>query len=425
MPKVLLYIFKKAQVALFVTCLAGPLHGQNMQQVRQDLQKLTSAQFFGRGYVKNGQAKAARYLQKRFQQIGLLPLVPQYLQAFEIPIHTFPKKVSLIQNGKHLTTGVDYILSADCPAIRHKFTLKVLDSATLTRPDFLTYWQQTASPQVAALVRPNAKKTAMHWLNSSWQPGLVIFEEKKLTATLSPRPAQTPIVYAKENTLQEGDMVEIHVQAKTYSAYQVHNVLGYVKGTVYSDSFYVVTAHYDHLGGMGRKTYFPGANDNASGTALLLALAEHFTQKPMRYSVAFMAFGAEEAGLLGSMRYTAQPVFPLSNIKFLVNTDLAGTGDDGITVVNATAYEEIFQRLDSINRQHRLLPQVVRRGQAANSDHYPFALKGVPAFFIYTRGGIDAYHDVYDRYHTLPLTKFKELFTLICLFLESEPKVKR
>jgi Zn-dependent M28 family amino/carboxypeptidase len=156
-----------------------------------------------------------------------------------------------------------------------------------------------------------------------------------------------------------------------------------------------------------------------------LALAEYYARNKPKYSIAFIAFAAEEAGLVGSFHFTANPLIPLENILFVLNTDLAGTGDDGITVVNATAFEPLYQRMDSINRARNLLPQVVRRAQTANSDHYPFSLKGVPAFFIYTRGGIAAYHDVFDKPETLPLTKFKELFTLLCLFLESEPKAPK
>jgi hypothetical protein len=62
------------------------------------------------------------------------------------------------------------------------------------------------------------------------------------------------------------------------------------------------------------------------------------------------------------------------------------------------------------------LKEVKIRGKAANSDHYYFSEKGVKAFFIYTLGGIKAYHDVYDKAETLPLTKFEELFELITRF---------
>jgi len=64
------------------------------------------------------------------------------------------------------------------------------------------------------------------------------------------------------------------------------------------------------------------------------------------------------------------------------------------------------------------LTEIKKRGKAANSDHYWFSEKGIPSFFIYLRGGIKAYHDVYDVSKTLPLTKFTDSFRLIHDFVD-------
>ena len=188
------------------------------------------------------------------------------------------------------------------------------------------------------------------------------------------------------------------------------------------DSFIFITAHYDHLGGMGLNTFFPGANDNASGVSLLLNLARYYSMSPQRYSIGFICFAGEEAGLVGSKFYTEYPLRPLDNIRFLLNTDLAGTGEEGITVVNATEFPEAFSLLKGINDEYKLLPAVKERGKAANSDHYYFSEKGVPAFFFYTMGGIKAYHDIFDRPETLPLDRHEELFRLVSLFVEGIQK---
>jgi aminopeptidase YwaD len=181
----------------------------------------------------------------------------------------------------------------------------------------------------------------------------------------------------------------------------------------------VITAHYDHLGGMGNNTYFPGANDNASGVALMLRLAKFYAANPQKYSLVFIAFSGEEAGLLGSKYFTEHPLVDLKKIRFLINTDLAGTGEEGITVVNATQYKKEFALLNQINEEFRYLVKINSRGKAANSDHYWFSEKGVPSFFIYTMGGIRAYHDIYDRAETLPLTEHDDLFRLITRFNQS------
>jgi Zn-dependent M28 family amino/carboxypeptidase len=200
------------------------------------------------------------------------------------------------------------------------------------------------------------------------------------------------------------------------SSFKAYNVAGVVKGTKKPDSMIIITAHYDHLGGMGKETYFPGANDNASGIALLLNLARYYAANPQPYSIGFILFAGEEAGLIGSKHFTENPLVPLRNIRFLLNTDLAGTGEEGITVVNATEFPQEFALMQQINKEGNYLTAVNARGKAANSDHYFFTEKGVPAFFFYTLGGIKAYHDVFDKADTLPLNEHEDLFKLVTGF---------
>jgi len=96
--------------------------------------------------------------------------------------------------------------------------------------------------------------------------------------------------------------------------------------------------------------------------------------------------------------------------------DIMGTGEEGITVVNGSVFKTEFDKLKEINTQHNFIKDVKIRGKAANSDHYFFAENGVKACFIYTMGGIKAYHDIYDRAETLPLNEFENLFKLITKF---------
>ena len=120
--------------------------------------------------------------------------------------------------------------------------------------------------------------------------------------------------------------------------------------------------------------------------------------------------------MLGSKYFTEHPLIPLKNIRFLVNLDLEGTGVDGVTVVNATIYSKEFNLLKQINNKGNLLAKVNSRGKAANSDHYFFSKNGVPAFYMYTLGGIKAYHDIYDISSTLPMNKYLNIFTLLLKF---------
>jgi len=167
---------------------------------------------------------------------------------------------------------------------------------------------------------------------------------------------------------------------------------------------------------MGADALFPGASDNASGTACLLSLASYFAAHPQRYTIVFIAFSGEEAGLLGSQYYVKNPLFPLSNIRFLVNMDIMGDATDGITVVNATEHPKEVSLLQQLNQENNLLPQVRSRGTAANSDHYHFSKAGVQCFFIYSNSGKGYYHDVFDKASTLSLTNVDKVLTLIITF---------
>lgn len=246
---------------------------------------------------------------------------------------------------------------------------------------------------------------------------LVLQLKDKLTWSVAQQQADYTGIQINEKALPDiPKNVEINIENSFIEQYHAANICAMVKGTLKPDSILVISAHYDHLGGMGNETYFPGANDNASGVAFLLTLARYYAAHPQPYSIAFICFAAEEAGLVGSRYFTEHPLIPLEKIRFLINVDMIGTGEEGITVVNATLHTKEFELLNKINDTNKYLVRINPRGKAANSDHYFFTEKGVPAFFIYTLGGINAYHDVFDIAATLPFTEYNDLFKLFIAF---------
>ena len=247
--------------------------------------------------------------------------------------------------------------------------------------------------------------------------------EKKLTASLANEQFKKPWIQVLPSfvaALPKTLIIEINPILKP--DYISQNVVGMVAGWSGSDSCLMVTAHYDHLGRLGKDAYFAGANDNASGVSMLIELISYFNRQgnQPKYNIVFVAFSAEEAGLIGSHYFVQHPLVELSKIKFLVNLDLLGTGDDGLMVVNGAVHTSQFELLQKINTQHNYLPAIKKRGKAANSDHYWFSEQGVPAFFFYTLGGVSHYHDVLDVPRTLPLTKYKQVYSLLVDFLEEQ-----
>ncbi len=364
---------------------------QDTTLARADINFLTSATCWGRGYTNKGIDNAASYLVKRLKAIGVKPLAKKkYSQYYKMDVNTFPGKMEVIADGKKLIPGVHYIVGAESKGISGGFSTMKKDSVT-----WMTFDARNQAP-------------------------LLLTTSKKLTWSVSQQQANyTVIELLKDSFPKEIKNIDVQVEAKMVKGYKMQNICGIVPGTSRKDSFIVFTAHYDHLGGMGQATCFPGANDNASGVSMLLQLAEHYLKNPAKYSVVFLFFSGEEAGLVGSKYFSENPLVPLSKIRFLVNLDLLGTGDEGVTIVNATEFKREFDLLKKINEEKKLLPLIKPRGKAKNSDHYWFTEKGVPSFFMYTMGGIKAYHDIFDISETLPLTKYKEVFTLLTTFAGS------
>ena len=415
-------IFFRCVVVLLL--ISGSLISQNNPS-REILNDLCSDEMMGRGYVRFGHVKAAKYIQEYYKSIQLKQFKKgTYLQPFKIKANTFPNDLNVSVDGKPLNEGVDYILDPSSGTAKGKFGLIKVDQKNLM--DFLD------EVSLSKIKNFEGKVLVLNALNSNNPDTLSIFNElkiglsmicpiiwvnnEKFTWSISRDVAEFPILELKDSLIWDADSVYLDVENVFLRDIVTHNVIGSISGL--KKKSIIISAHYDHLGMMG-KAIFPGANDNASGVAMLLSLANFFSDKSPKYNLVFIAFGAEEVGILGSKYYVENPLFPLDDIKFVLNLDIMGTGDEGITVVNGIVHKKQFKQLTSINKKQEYLSKIKIRGRAANSDHYWFSQLGIPSFFIYTMGGIKAYHDVYDRSETLPMSEFNDLFHLLIDFIEA------
>ena len=107
----------------------------------------------------------------------------------------------------------------------------------------------------------------------------------------------------------------------------------------------------------------------------------------------------------------------LKKVSFLINLDIVGTGEEGIAIVNAIEENKAAKKIGKINTRLNYFKKIKIRGQSPNSDHYWFSHHQVPSIFIYTMGGIQAYHDPQDKSQTLPLNKIEDLYHLIIDFV--------
>ncbi|MCH8537365.1 MAG: M28 family peptidase [Alkalimonas sp.] len=175
------------------------------------------------------------------------------------------------------------------------------------------------------------------------------------------------------------------------------NVVGYIEGSTYPDEYVLYMAHWDHLGmdfSNPDNQVFNGAQDNASGTGAVMALAEYFQQQeqPER-SIVFLLVTAEERGLLGSAWYAENPVFPLEKTAAAINMDVMnvyGPMKDMVVVgLGNTDLEEILVHYTEQQGRYAVQEPNPEAGIAYRSDHFSLSKKGVP--ILYAKGGNDHY----------------------------------
>lgn len=380
---------------------------------------LASPYFDGRGYVNNGAQHASEFITNQFDSLGLTNSMNQSLP---IQVNVFPGILNLEIDGVNLIPGIDYLvdpISGGGTTTVEAANINVFSKSQMKKlmnsKKYISNILIIQKPDTLTGERIREFTLLIQALGDLWP--IVVLTNDKLTWGVGTKALRYPVFWVNKPGIKKIKIISYQVDQRLVNQ-KTNNVMAMVKGTGKKQNYLLVTAHYDHLGRMGSNTVFPGANDNSSGVAEMLALAAHFSKKPLKKNILFVAFAGEEAGLVGSKYFVNNPLVPLDSIDFVLNLDLSGTGDEGITVVNATLYPEIFDQLVKLNDEGNYVEKVKKRGPAANSDHYFFTEKGVPAFFIYTLGGIKAYHDVYDLPETLPLTEIADLEQLYIRFFQ-------
>jgi hypothetical protein len=406
-----------------------------VESARKTVEKLCSPGFHGRGYVNGGDSIAAEYIASEFKTIGCKFYKKNPFQKFQFQVNTFPNQVSATTSGKALIPGVDFIVAPNCGSFRnYEMHCFVVKTNTLINKDslqeFIRKTKKRCTAKYSIAYYPAAAKgDTSKWVRAQIQelstqfPIVELFKDK-FTWSVDGEQSTLPTVQLQESALNGMDNyfnLTLNVDA-VLRMHTARNVIAYIPAKKRTKKCFVFSAHYDHLGRMGQSTYFPGGNDNASGTAMLIELARYFKEHPGDVNIVFMAFAGEEAGLYGSKHYVDHPLFPLKNIQFLFNLDIMGSGEDGVTIVNGSVFQEKFDLLSSINSTQQFVSQVKIRGKAANSDHYFFSEAGVPAFFMYTMGPNKHYHDVGDTYENLSFNEFNDIFQLLVDFEEEVTK---
>lgn len=240
--------------------------------------------------------------------------------------------------------------------------------------------------------------------------------------------------------------LSVHQQVES-SQIKGRNILSYIEGSDKKDEVIILTAHYDHIGMRGKEV-FNGADDNASGTSAVMLIAKALQsakEKGLgpRRSILCMLVTGEEKGLLGSMYYVNDPVFPLAKTIANVNTDMIGRSDekykDKSDYIYVIGSDRLSQDLHNLNetvnaeRSGLTLDYTYNDENDPNlfysrSDHYKFAEKGIPIIFFFS-GVHPDYHRITDDAHKIQFHKMsliaRHIFYTTWELANSEEAIRR
>ena len=226
------------------------------------------------------------------------------------------------------------------------------------------------------------------------------------------------------------------IQAFTYfegdAAIQAHNVVGFIDNG--AEKTVVITAHYDHLGygGSGSKYKGPsqihnGADDNASGTAALLELAHLIKNNKIKEhnNFLFIAFSAEEKGLLGSKYYVMNPSLNLNEINYVLNMDMLGRMEPGMALTIEGLGSSLIWESSLKEIECDAFPLTLKKRENGPSDHAPFYEAGIPSLHFWT-GKHDDYHKPSDDAEKINFEAESQIISFIealILLVDSKGKI--
>lgn len=447
-------------VSLFVLILTittfQNVIAQDSLYIKKIICDLSSPEMYGRGTPYNGDFKAAQYIRDEFKNLKIQPLEKNYFQEYSIYGYEMIGNVSVTIDDSTLKNFYDYRLPFHTPSINGNF--KIIEAPLEILDYTLDNGVYTLSENSSKIWKKFTKKfkkdinTEMIYFNADKIKDLPLdsitkfrinrnldqlkydsttfFGFSKILIGTSSLPGFGTRPYAEKDFAflyvkpilinKKTKSIEIHFDNKM-GFRTTQNVVGIVEGTQYPDSFIVFIGHYDHLGMLGDDCIFPGAFDNASGTAYVLALAKYFKQKPLPYTTVFILASGEESGLQGSTYFVNNPLIELKNIKQVLNFDLLCGGNDGILFFNGidTLCFPFLTVMDEVNKIENLVPKIDKRRNIPNSDHYPFTQKQIPALFAVTMGGgKPPTHHPEDKCEACAVDFSENILKLIILTLE-------
>ena len=443
-----IYLFAQNQTAIrysqFITA----------SDIKQNITVLASDSLEGRETGKPGQKKAADYIAKQFESFGIESRnTPNYFQEYYLK-RINPINVVLKVNNHELKPNTDFtyndefenvdftvdsLIFPGAENIDTKGKVVVYDHEVTDR--FLIIMSMNHQFKLAIVVTDDSLKTNKA-KSHSFRDRLITFNGKEelcapvifITKSFAKKLWKKNKIRRKKKDRFSSACYKVNFSFNSKIHGQTirsENVYGFVEGSDLRREIVVVSAHYDHLGFHDGKTYY-GADDNASGTSAIIALAKAFAQakregRGPRRSILFLAFSGEEKGLLGSSYYSDHPVFPLENTVADLNIDMIGRldakHDTNANYVYVIGSDKLSSELDSINKSVNKTYTKLDLDYTFNdpadpnrfyyrSDHYNFAKHNIPVIF-YFNGVHEDYHKPTDTVDKINFDKVEKISKLV------------
>jgi hypothetical protein len=427
---------KNVSKALLLACAALPqlllaqLQSDTdaLEQMRYDVKYLASDLLEGREAGTKGEKLAADYIAAKFGNVGLMPYgdSASYLQSFTFQADPFLGDANALQIGRSkLKLGDDYtVLPFSRSDLVRAKVMKAgygIQAADLGTDD---YKDLDPKGRVVALsvsspdgIHPHSKYVAHHDLQARVEKaaalgavGVVFYNDDptatdptdRLTAKV--KASSIPVLFLKGeryvDLLIDNNpiVINVDIQREERTAYNVVGLLDNGKENVV-----VIGAHFDHLGWgdegslhRGEPAIHNGADDNASGVAVMLQLSRDLAELDhvRANDYLFIAFSGEEKGLYGSNHWTKHPTLPISTLNYMINLDMVGRLDSaGAIGVNGVGTSPAWTEVDrTLVGDLRIKTTTSGIGP---SDHTSFYLQGVPAIHFFTGTHAD-YHKPSD-----------------------------
>ena len=393
-----------------------PAAGPEDQSVRPYLKSLVEPADAGRWNVVEGKEK-------------YLP----YLQHFQFPMNVMRGAMSLSVDGVAYAPTFDFTVKEFSPSCHGFFKVTYLDEEAYRREGFMEHlnsgiyqdqfvvidWQRDLET-----VQPDPFDKYKPWLTELDGVGGIILRQEEQFPYFKARTyyqSHRPVIFVNGSFPNDAREIELHVDAEMLPTRDAHNVVAWLPGTdPKAETYYTFIAHYDHLGYMGADFMFPGANDNGSGSAMIVTLAKYFSKHRPAHGIQFILLDAEEENLLGSFFYCENPRLPLEKIEYLIDLDMVGDDSDHLSTQITPGGEAGLEKFRAINADGKYPPfDFVMETMNDDSDHFSFAQKGVPGIYFETEGSIlQYYHTPRDSFQNTRDSNFDRLFNMIVKFIE-------